>query len=107
MNELNQLFVSTVRTQDGYNKSRALLISGFQTDIERTCVDSFQVPTDPAGGNKLFLSLHYYTPYTFCGLDTVETWGTPATTWGTESEHNELEGLFDKLGAFSQAGTFR
>lgn len=103
LNEMNQLFVTTVRAQAGYNKTRGLLVSGFQTDIALTCVDSFQIPTDPAGGSKLFLSLHYYTPYTFCGLDTVETWGTPATTWGTESEHTELEGLFDRLDAFSQA----
>jgi len=71
------------------------------TDIELTCVDAFTVPDDPAGLGKLFLSLHYYTPYTFCGLDTVETWGTPATTWGTDAEKAQLESLFDKAGAFS------
>lgn len=103
LNELNQLFVTTVRAGGGYNQSRALLVSGFQTDIARTCVDAFQIPNDPAGGNKLFLSLHYYTPYTFCGLDTVETWGSPATTWGSDAERNELQALFDQLSSFSQA----
>ncbi len=103
LNELNQLFVSTVRAQGGYNASRALLIVGFTTDIEKTCVDAFEVPDDPAGSGKLFLSLHYYTPYTFCGLDTVESWGSPATTWGTDQEKATLEGLFDKLGAFSKS----
>ena len=62
------------------------MIAGFVTDIELTCVDAFTVPDDPAGLGKLLLSLHYYTPYTFCGLDTVETWGTPATTWGNVRE---------------------
>ncbi|WP_437957293.1 glycoside hydrolase family 5 protein [Sorangium sp. So ce119] len=101
LNEMNQLFVTTVREQGGYNASRALLISGFVTDIDRTCVSEFEVPTDPAGTKSLFLSIHYYTPYTFCGLDTVESWGSPRTTWGTEPEKAELKSLFDKLGAFS------
>ncbi|WP_437724356.1 cellulase family glycosylhydrolase [Sorangium sp. So ce861] len=90
-----------MREQGGYNASRALLISGFVTDIDRTCVGDFKVPTDPAGTKSLFLSIHYYTPYTFCGLDTVESWGSPKTTWGTDAEKAELKGLFDRLGAFS------
>ncbi len=101
LNQLNQLFVSTVRAQGGFNQSRALLIAGFQTDIDLTCVDAFSVPTDPAGAGKLFLSIHYYTPYTFTGLDTVETWGSPATTWGSTAEKTTLDGLFSKLSAFS------
>ncbi len=101
LNTLNQLFVTTVRAQSGYNKSRALLIAGFTTDIDLTCVDSFSVPTDPAGAGKLFLSIHYYTPYTFCGLDTVESWGSPQTTWGSDSDQSTLDGLFTKLGSFS------
>ena len=101
LNQLNQLFVTTVRAQSGYNKSRALLIAGFTTDIDLTCVDAFTVPSDPAGSGKLFLSVHYYTPYTFCGLDSVESWGSPATTWGTDAEKATLQGLFTKLASFS------
>jgi endoglucanase len=101
LNELNQLFVTTVRAQGGYNTGRALLIAGFTTDIDLTCVNAFTIPTDPAGPNKLFLSIHYYTPYTFCGLDTVESWGSPATTWGTDAEKATLQSLFSKLGTFS------
>ena len=101
LNALNQLFVDTVRAGSGYNQTRALLIAGFVTDIERTCVDAFQVPNDPAGPGKLFLSLHYYTPFTFCGLDTVETWGSPATTWGSDAEKAELASLFDQASAFA------
>jgi len=101
LNSLNQLFVTTVRAQGGYNSGRALLIAGFTTDIALTCVNSFTVPTDPAGAGKLFLSIHYYTPYTFCGLDTVESWGTPATTWGTSAEQATLQSDFTKLANFS------
>jgi endoglucanase len=101
LNTLNQLFVTTVRAQGGYNAGRALLIAGFTTDIDLTCVDAFTVPSDPAGAGKLFLSIHYYTPYTFCGLDTVESWGSPQTTWGTDADKATLDGLFTKLASFS------
>ncbi len=101
LNSLNQLFVTTVRGQAGYNKTRALLIAGFTTDIDKTCVDAFTVPNDPAGQGKLFLSIHYYTPYTFCGLDTVESWGSPQKTWGTDAEKTALTNLFAKLATFS------
>jgi endoglucanase len=101
LNTLNQLFVTTVRAQSGYNQTRALLIAGFTTDIDLTCVDAFTVPTDPAGPNRLFLSIHYYTPYTFCGLDTVESWGSPQTTWGTSADQTTLQGYFTKLANFS------
>jgi endoglucanase len=101
LNQLNQLFVTTVRAQSGFNKTRALLIAGFNTDIDLTCVNAFTVPSDPAGEGKLFLSIHYYTPYTFTGLDTVESWGSPATTWGTDAEKATLQSLFSKLATFS------
>jgi endoglucanase len=101
LNTLNQLFVTTVRAQAGYNQTRALLIAGFTTDIDLTCVDAFTVPNDPAGPNRLFLSIHYYTPYTFCGLDTVESWGSPQTTWGTSADQTTLQNYFTKLANFS------
>lgn len=103
LNQLNQLFVTTVRAQGGYNTSRALLIAGFNTDIELTCVDAFQVPADPAGPGKLFLSLHYYTPSTFTLLETVASWGSPATVWGSGAEKAELQSLFEKAASFSSA----
>ena len=102
LNTLNQLFVTTVRAQSGYNKTRALLIAGFGTDIDRTCVSGFTVPNDPAGAGKLFLSLHFYTPSTFTILDSVASWGSPQTTWGTSADKATLQGLFDKAGSFSK-----
>ena len=98
LNDMNQLFVTTVRATGGYNATRALLISGFNTDFEKTCVPAFKVPTDPAGTGKLFLSLHYYTPYQFAILED----GTAFTSWGTDADKQQLASLFDKAQAFSQ-----
>jgi endoglucanase len=97
LNEMNQLFVDTVRAQGGANATRALLVAGFNTDIDKTCVSEFQLPTDPAGPGKLFLSLHYYTPYQFTILEDSSAF----TTWGTSEDQTQLDGLFTKLAAFS------
>lgn len=101
LNALNQLFVTTVRAQAGYNKTRALAIAGFTADITQTCVEAFTLPHDPAGPNKLFLSIHYYTPFAFCGLDKLANWESAQATWGSDTERSELARLFDKLEVFS------
>lgn len=102
LNQINQLFVTTVRAQGGNNATRPLLIAGFETDIDRTCVDAFTVPQDPAGPGKLLLSIHFYTPFPFCLLDTVESWASPVTTWGTSAEQKALQDQFLKLARFSR-----
>jgi endoglucanase len=101
LNELNQLFVTTVRAQAGFNATRALLIAGFHTDITKTCTDAFAVPSDPAGAGKLLLSIHFYDPYTFTLMEDPASWGSPQQAWGTDAEKKALEEQFSKLGAFS------
>jgi endoglucanase len=103
LNEMNQLFVTTVRAQGGYNATRALLIAGFNTDIDKTCVPAFTVPTDPTGTGRLFLSIHYYTPWTFTIKDKNDANDTQpvSTTWGTAAEKKTLEDSFSKLGTCS------
>lgn len=103
LNEMNQLFVNTVRAQGGFNATRALLIAGFNTDLEKTCVPAFTIPTDPAGTGKLFLSIHYYTPWTFTikEQNDSDTSQPVSTTWGTAAEKQTLEDLFTKLGTCS------
>jgi endoglucanase len=100
LNQLNQLFVNTVRSHDGYNFTRALLIAGFGTDINRTCVDAFAVPADPAGPGRQFLSLHFYDPSPFTILEETATWGTPTATWGTDREKQALGNQLAKAANF-------
>lgn len=85
VNKINQKFVDIIRNSGGNNKNRHLLIPGYNTDITKT-VDKVQkvkdengvtkevgnryvMPTDieENGTSKLFLSVHYYTPWDFCG----------------------------------------
>jgi len=101
LNTINQLFVTTVRAQGGFNATRALLIAGFETNSAKTCVNAFTVPTDPAGAGKLFLSFHFYDPYTFTLMEDPASWGSPASTWGTAAEKSALDALFNAIGTCS------
>lgn len=73
-NEINQTFVDLVRGTGGNNAERFLLIAGYNTDIDCTCDDKFKMPTDTAD-HKLLLSVHYYTPWDYCGTEAVSQWG--------------------------------
>lgn len=95
-NMINSEFVKLIRSQGGNNADRFLLIAGYNTDIALTCDDRFKMPEDTAD-SKLLLSVHYYTPWDFCGTDSVNSWGSP-------TDLDEQNGLFEKLSKFSEQG---
>ena len=69
VNKINQKFVDIIRKTGGNNAYRHLLIPGYDTNSEKTIDDRFVMPTDTEenGTSKLFISIHYYTPWDFCG----------------------------------------
>ena len=88
LNTLNQTFVDAVRATGGNNATRFLLVPGYWTDIDMTINNwdtFFKMPTDTTE-DKIILSLHYYTPWNFCGGD--------SSTW---SNTNELNRQFNKV----------
>lgn len=68
-NEINQEFVDIVRASGGNNEYRHLLIAGDNTNIDNTVNDKFVMPedTEENGNTKLSVSVHYYSPWDFCG----------------------------------------
>jgi len=96
---VNQLFIDTVRRTGGNNSKRLLVVAGYRTDIAKTCDAAYKLPTDVIAG-KLFVSVHYYTPYQFCGLSEDADWGKMRITWGTSDDVKELNRLFDALKEF-------
>ncbi|MBQ3566696.1 MAG: cellulase family glycosylhydrolase [Oscillospiraceae bacterium] len=89
VNEVNQIFVDTVRASGGNNDERHLLISGYKTDIALTCDSLFEMPEDPM--DRCAVSVHYYTPVGFAILEKDESWAECRETWGTEADFAELE----------------
>ncbi len=103
LNNLNQLFVDTVRATGSNNELRHLLIAGYNTDIAMTCDRRYEVPSDPA--DRCIVSVHYYSPPQFCVAPMGASWGY-ASTWGTAEEQAALDSTLDLVKSrFVDAGT--
>jgi endoglucanase len=99
LTRVNQLFIDTVRKTGGNNAKRLLIIAGYSTDITKTCSADYRLPTDTAL-HRLFISVHYYTPWPFAGMTEDASWEKMAPTWGNPSELAELNRRFDNLSEF-------
>jgi endoglucanase len=99
LTRVNQLFIDTVRKTGGNNAKRLLVITGYSTDIKKTCDPEYKLPTDTVPG-RLFISVHYYTPYQFCGLTEDADWGKMMTSWGSADDVKQLDQLFDAMKGF-------
>ena len=98
---VNQLFIDTVRATGGNNASRLLVIAGYNTDIARTTHPDYTLPVDTVP-SRLLLSVHYYTPWSFAGMNKDETWGKVQHTWGSSADLAVLERLFNTMQEFSK-----
>ncbi|WP_255570178.1 cellulase family glycosylhydrolase [Cohnella sp. CFH 77786] len=114
LNAYNQIFVDTVRQTGGNNSARWLLIPGWNTNIDYTVGNyGFVLPTDnyrssaiPSSEKRIMISVHYYSPWDFCGVESgaITQWGATATnaskksTWGQEDYlDSQLKSTFDKF----------
>lgn len=98
LNRLNQSFVDTVRKTGSNNAKRWLLIPGWWAEINKIVNDDlgFEIPTDtfrskeiPSDENRIFLSIHFYEPSSFCLNEDAKV-----TTWGTNSDYSNIETQF-------------
>jgi endoglucanase len=96
---VNRLFIDTVRKTGGHNAKRLLIVAGYATDITKTCSNEYTLPKDTVP-HKLFISVHYYTPWQFCGMTEDASWGKMAPTWGSSSDVMELDRLFGMMKEF-------
>lgn len=116
INAYNQIFVDTVRKSGGNNDKRWLLIPGLNTNVGYTAGDDsiddygFKIPEDsnrsaeiPESEKRIMISVHYYTPWEFCGQDNYNQ-----TQWGSEADpaksvgyggEDEMEKQFARLKA--------
>lgn len=102
-----QTFIDAVRATGGNNAVRNLIVQGPNTDIDMTDRLFGDMPTDVVN-NRLMVEVHYYTPWTFCGMEQDETWGRMAYFWGehmvsgsdrnaTFGDEAEMKSLFTKM----------
>ncbi|HEX6637240.1 MAG TPA: glycoside hydrolase family 5 protein [Steroidobacteraceae bacterium] len=101
LTRVNQLFIDTVRKTGGNNARRLLIVAGYSTDIAKTVDPGYRLPKDTVP-HKLLLSVHYYTPWSFAGMNRDESWGKVQHTWGSEADRAQLERLFDALNDYCE-----
>ena len=99
LTRVNQIFVDTVRKAGGNNASRLLIVPGYSTDFDKTTKKEYKLPKDSVPG-KLFVSVHYYTPWQFVGMSEDASWGKMLPTWGSEEDVKQLNDLFDGMAKF-------
>lgn len=77
-NELNQLFVDTVRASGKKNDTRCLIVNTYCAGGNREVTNGFVLPTDSIS-SKLIVEAHIYQPYYF-----VSGTSQTATTWASD-----------------------
>ncbi len=90
LNQLNDVFVETVRKTGGNNETRTLLITTFAAQPVASAINAITIPDDEYIG----VSIHAYTPYRFTYDSVGESWNTAMFD---DSCSTEIDYLFDSL----------
>ena len=96
INELNQLFVDTVRASGGNNATRYLMCPGYDASPDGALHSAFVLPTDTAEmqeKHRIMVSVHAYTPYSFA----LDLNGTSYFSASQKSSTQEIDSFMDKL----------
>ena len=101
--EINQKFVDIIRSQGSKNADRFLLIAGYNTNIDKTIDERFEMPKDILK-NHLMISVHYYDPAPYCLVsDPNNSWGY-SDTWGTQSDIEYMKNQLAKMNQYTERG---
>ncbi len=91
VNDLNAVFVETVRASGGGNRKRYLLICPYAGSSETDAMQGLIVPDD----GRLIVSVHMYTPYSFCQKEDGDLqWDTAETRERIARAFSDMNSLF-------------
>lgn len=98
INELNQVFVDTVRASGGNNKERYLLVPGYAASLQGATNQYFILPQDIDGNvNKILVEVHAYTPYNFALRAPGESGSIDHWSADDKASTAEIDELMDTL----------
>lgn len=98
VNELNQLFVDTVRASGGHNADRYLLVPGYDASLQGATNQYFELPQDTDGNqNKILVEVHAYTPYNFALQGPSESGSTDQWSKDSSASISEINSTMDTL----------
>lgn len=80
VNQLNEVFVETIRQLDGYNRERYLLLPTYAARFETAALNAFELPS----GKHLMVSIHSYIPDYFTQTDQNGTTFDPENSKDTK-----------------------
>ena len=93
VNNLNKVFIETVRSTGGANEHRMLMIPGYAAN----CTVGIKHLEVPEGDNKLIVSVHAYEPYNFAlNINGTGLWNKD--TYAIDSLAKNLNSLFISKG---------
>lgn len=91
VNDLNAAFVETVRASGGGNRKRYLLLCPYASNHETEAMQGLLILDD----GRLIVSVHMYTPYSFCQKEDGDTdWDTAGTRERVAQAFSEMNRLF-------------
>lgn len=94
VSDLANTFVETVRSTEGNNKDRCLMVTPYAASAMRQNMEALELPKDD---DKIIVSIHAYLPYSFA-LDINGT--------GTYTDDSSIDNLFKDIDeVFLQNGT--
>lgn len=120
INELNQLFVDTVRATGGNNATRYLAVPAYAGSPWNAVDQLFRLPED-AADNRIIVEAHAYTPYNFAlNINSPDTTFDLEKDQGKKSEitsflnnlynrfvRNGIPVMMDEFGALDKGGNMQ
>lgn len=98
INKINQAFVDVVRASGGNNAGRYLMVPGYDASLQGTVNQYFSLPEDIEGNqNKILVSVHAYTPYSFALQASGESGSTDKFDVNSSSSTKDIDDLMNKL----------
>lgn len=98
INEINQVFVDVVRSSGGNNATRYLMVPGYDASLQGAVNSYFSLPTDiEENQNKILVSVHAYTPYSFALQGEGESGSTDVFDMTGSSSTKDIDDLMKQL----------
>ena len=93
INRLNQVFVNVVRASGGNNATRYLMVPAYDASPDNAVRGNFVLPEDPADDNRIIVSVHAYTPYSFA----LQDGGVREFSLSTRRQTGDIDHFMDAL----------
>ena len=89
VNQLNQVFVDTVRATGGVNSQRFLVVTPYSASVNSDVLSYYRLPADTIP-DHLIASVHTYAPAGFTWHKSMATWTTTYSAWDEAKAKREF-----------------